>query len=51
MIYSWFWGILPGNRWVKIALSTLILIGATAGLFLWVFPALDQLLTPPPVVE
>ena len=51
MIFPWLWRILPGGVVVKLG-SLLLIVGAlTALLFLLVFPNLDQLVTPPPVVE
>lgn len=51
MMFPWLWRILPGGVVVKLG-SLLLIVGAlTALLFLLVFPNLDQLVTPPPVVE
>lgn len=51
MIFPWLWRILPGGVVLKLG-SLLLIVGAlTALLFLLVFPNLDRLVTPPPVVE
>ena len=43
MIYRWIWQHLPGNKWVKSAMSVLLLIGLIAILFIFVFPVVDSL--------
>lgn len=51
MIFPWLWRILPGGVVLKLGSLLLLIAAVTAFLFLLVFPNLDQLVTPPPVVE
>ena len=51
MIFPWIWNALPGGRALKAALLAVIVSSLIALLFLVVFPGIEVVLTPPPVVE
>ena len=38
MIYSWIWKKLPGPKWLKIIEAAILIIGALAILWFFVFP-------------
>jgi hypothetical protein len=50
MIFPWVWNLLPGNRFAKLVLLVMILVLVALILFLLVFPALEILITPTPVL-
>ena len=49
-MYSWIWKKLPGNNWLKAALSLVLLLGFLALLFLVIFPALDNFFAQDPTL-
>jgi hypothetical protein len=51
MIFPWIWNVLPAGRALKAALLAVIVSSLIALLFLVVFPGIEVVLTPPPVVE
>lgn len=40
-MYSWLWRKLPGNRFIKLLQATLLLAGALAAMYFFIFPWLD----------
>lgn len=50
-MYRWIWNKLPGGKLLK-SIQALVLLGLVlAGLFWFVFPALDQLFIAPPTLN
>jgi hypothetical protein len=43
-MYAWIWRTLPGNVWVKLLLSLLLIAAVVYVLFTWVFPWAEPLL-------
>lgn len=44
MIYAWIWRQLPGDRRAKVMLVTLLLAWLLLACFLWLFPAISDVL-------
>jgi len=49
-MYGWIWKKLPGGKVLKAVQLLVLLALAVAGLFLFVFPLLDQLFIAPPTL-
>jgi hypothetical protein len=45
-VYSALWRVLPGPLWVRIVILVVLLAVVLFALSTWVFPLVDQLLTP-----
>ena len=43
-MYGWLWRVLPGPVPVKLLLALVLLVGAVAVLFTWVFPEIAPLM-------
>jgi hypothetical protein len=43
-MYGWIWRTLPGNVWVKLVVSLLLVLAIVYALFTWVFPWAEPLL-------
>mgnify|MGYP007070465520 CR=1 FL=1 len=51
MIFPWLWRLMPGGKILKSSTLLILLAGVVAILFQFVFPGLENFLTPPPVVD
>ena len=45
-MYGALWRVLPGPWWVRLLIVLLLVAGVTAALVFWVFPFVDQFVTP-----
>ena len=45
-MYGALWRVLPGPWWVRLLIVLVLVAAITAGLVLWVFPFVDQFITP-----
>jgi hypothetical protein len=45
-MYAALWRLLPGPRWVRVALLLVLAALVLTALVLWVFPVIDQLTSP-----
>ena len=45
-MYGALWRVLPGPWWVRLLIVLVLIAAITTALVLWVFPAVDQLVTP-----
>jgi hypothetical protein len=43
-MYAWIWRRLPGNVWVKIAISLVLVLAIVYALFNWIFPWAEPML-------
>lgn len=46
-MYGALWRVLPGPWWVRLLILLVLIAAVLAVLVVWVFPAVDQLITPP----
>jgi len=45
-MYGALWRVLPGPWWVRLLIVLVLIAAITAALVLWVFPYVDQYVTP-----
>ncbi|MEU8136168.1 hypothetical protein [Streptodolium elevatio] len=43
-MYAWIWRHLPGNVWVRIAISLVLVLAIVYALFNWIFPWAEPML-------
>ncbi len=43
-MYAWIWRHLPGNVWVRIAISLVLVMAVVYALFNWIFPWVEPML-------
>ena len=46
-MYGALWRVLPGPWWVRLLIVLVLIAAVLAALVLWVFPTVDQFITPP----